>query len=254
MTPTDEAVAFVTGGSSGLGRGLAVRLGQEGFAVGVGARREDRLREVVGDIRDYGAAAGAYPCDVSEKASVQSAIRACERELGPITLLVANAGIGHSADPQNLSSEDVGRVLQTNFMGAVYAAESVLPSMLERRSGHLVAVASLAGFGGLPQVAAYSASKGAMINFFESLRVDLRPHNIDVTVINPGFVRTAMTEREGKWRPFIMDLDEGVDRMTRGILARRRTVRFPWFLSTVAAASRVFPRWLYDAIASGARR
>ncbi len=254
MPSTDQAVAFVTGASSGLGRGIAVRLSQEGYAVGVGARRTDRLEEVVGDMRDYGATAAAYPCDVCKKDSVQGAIWACEAELGPVTLLVANAGIGNRTEVESFDSSEIAHVFQTNVMGAVYAVEAVLPGMLERRAGHLVAVASLAGFGGLPRTAAYSASKGAMINLFESLRLDLRHYNIDVTVINPGFVRTDMTTSEGQWRPSLLELDDGVDRIIRGILARRRSVRFPWMLSTLATASRIFPRWLYDAMAGGVRK
>ena len=244
-----SSVAFITGASSGLGRGLAVRLAQEGWAVGLAARREDRLHEVLADVRDYGGRGGVYPCDVGDKAAVQAAVAACVRELGPVSLLVANAGVGHRTEPETFDSEDVERVLRVNFLGAVYAVEAVLPEMLRQGEGHLVGVGSLAGYGGLPKTSAYSASKGALINFFESLRLDLRPKGIAVTVINPGFVRTEMTDQHDRPRPFMLELDQGVEHMMQAIKRRRRSARFPWPLSTLVAAARLFPRWLYDALA-----
>ena len=170
---TERPVALVTGASSGIGRGLAVRLARDGYSVGLAARRTERLREVVGTIEKHGAAASAHGCDVADPEQVRAAVSACRLALGPVDLLVANAGVGARARVEDLDGEDVRRLMQVNFMGAVYMVEEVLPEMLRRGSGHLVAVASLAGFNGLPERAAYSASKGAMINFFESLRMDL---------------------------------------------------------------------------------
>lgn len=246
----DPPVAFVTGASSGIGRGLAVRLAQEGYAVGLAARRLERLQEVAGDIFDYGGQAGAYRCDVSDEEQVQDAVDRCRDELGPIELLVANAGVGMRTDPKDLVVADVQRVMAVNFMGAVYATQATLPDMLKRQSGHLVAVASIAGFGGLPKTAAYSASKAAMINFFESLRIDLRSEGIAVTVVNPGYVQTEMTTADDRPRPFILDVDDAVERMMRGILQRRRSLSFPWPLTAPATWARMLPRGVYDRIAS----
>ncbi|NNM33400.1 MAG: SDR family NAD(P)-dependent oxidoreductase [Gemmatimonadetes bacterium] len=242
-------MAFVTGASSGLGRGLAVRLAQEGYAVGVAARRWQRLEEVVGDIQDYGGRAQAFECDVSDPDQIRRAVGECRLALGPIELLVANAGVGARSDLQSFSADEVDAVFRTNFMGAVVAAESVLPEMLRRRSGHLVAVSSVAGFGGLPGRAAYSASKAAMTTFFESLRLDLHDSGVAVTVIHPGFVRTEMTGRDGRRRPFIMDVDGAVDRMMAAIEARRPSLMFPKRLAAWPWMARVLPRTMYDFLA-----
>ena len=250
---TERPVALVTGASSGIGRGLAVRLARDGYSVGLAARRTERLREVVGTIEKHGAAASAHGCDVADPEQVRAAVSACRLALGPVDLLVANAGVGARARVEDLDGEDVRRLMQVNFMGAVYMVEEVLPEMLRRGSGHLVAVASLAGFNGLPERAAYSASKGAMINFFESLRMDLRPRGIAVTVISPGFVRTAMTGGEGSTRPFLVELDPAVDRMARAIKGRRRSLAFPWRIAWPAAVARSLPRGLYDTLARGIR-
>ncbi len=249
----DPPVALVTGASSGIGRSLAVRLTQEGYAVGLAARRTDRLEEVAGDIKDYDGVASVHGCDVADPAQVRSAVAACRLALGPVDLLVANAGVGDHTPVETLDSEEVHQILKVNFMGAVHAVDAVLPEMLRRRSGHLAAVGSLAGFNGLPGRAAYCASKGAMINFFESIRMDLRPRGIAVTVINPGFVRTEMTRDDGRARPFLMDLDAASDRIVRAILSRRRSVAFPWQLASVATLARSFPRALYDRVAGRIR-
>lgn len=254
MDAVEPLVAFVTGASSGIGRGLSVRLAQEGYTVGLAARREERLREVAGDIRDYGGAAVVLPCDVSDPTSIRRATSACRDQLGPIDLLVANAGVGARTPPESLSARQVEEVMAVNFFGAVHAVEAVLPEMLRRRSGHLVAVSSIAGFGGLPGRAAYSSSKAALATFFESLRVDLRGSGVAVTVISPGFVRTEMTVDDGRSRPLIMEVDAAVDRMIDAILDRRASLVFPRRLGAAVWAARVLPRRLYDLLALGARQ
>lgn len=245
----EAPVAFVTGASSGIGRGLALRLAREGYAVGLAARRRDRLEEVAGDIRDIHGVASVHACDVSNPDDVRTAVGACRLALGPIELLVANAGIALRARADDLDADDVERVIRVNFMGAVYAAEAVLPEMLRRRSGQIAAIASLAGFGGLPARAAYAASKSAMISFFESMRLDLRSRGIAVTVVNPGFVRTEMTERYEHSRPFIMDEDPAVARILGAILERKPAVSFPWQVALPAALARALPRRVYDVLA-----
>lgn len=249
-TRPDPPVAFVTGASSGIGRGLAVRLAGAGYAIALAARRQDRLEEVASDILDRDGAASVHPCDVSDPEQVRRAVADCRAALGPVQLLVANAGVALRDSADDLDAEDVERVFRVNFMGAVYAVEAVLPEMLSRGSGQLAAVASLAGLGGLRGRAAYGASKAAMIHFFESLRMELRPRGVAVTVANPGFVRTEMTELgDDRPRPFMMDVDSAADRIARAILARRRALAFPWQLAVPAGLCRALPRALYDAVA-----
>jgi short-subunit dehydrogenase len=247
-------VAFVTGASSGIGRGLAVRLASAGYAVGLAARGLDRLDEVAAEVRARGAGAAVCPCDVGDRDQVHGAIAAAERALGPIDLLIANAGISVMTVAQELEAPRVEEVLRTNFLGSVYAAEAVLPSMLRRRSGHLVAVGSLTGYGGLPKSAAYSASKAAMHKFFESLRLDLRGTGVGVTVITPGYVRTEQTRKNLFKMPFVLEVEDAAERMYAAIRDKRPHLAFPRPLSSLIWIAQVFPRGIYDAIASKARR
>jgi len=247
-------VAFITGASSGLGAGLARRLARSGYAVALVARRRGRLEEVAAAVRASGGTALPLECDVREQEHVLAAVRATVAELGPVDLLVANAGVSGMTRAQDFSARKVEELMRVNFLGAAYAVEAVLPSMLERRSGHLVAVGSLAGYGGLPKSAAYSASKGALHNLFESLRLDLRGTGVDVTVITPGYVKTELTEKNVYRMPFLMELDDAVERMMRGIERRDALVAFPPSLIALAWVAQVFPAALYDRIASRVRR
>ena len=247
-------VCFITGASTGLGKGLALRLARDGHSVGLAARREGLLEEVAGEIRAAGGAAGVYPCDVADARQVTDAIRKCEAELGPIDLLLANAGVSVNTRVEAFDAAAVERVIRVNLLGAVYATETVLPGMLERGRGQIVAVSSIAGFNGLPMSAAYSASKGAMTNFFESLRIDLRGSGVDVTVITPGFVKTPMTALNRHPMPFLMDLDPAVELMVQAIYRRKKSLAFPWQLASVAWCARFLPRPAYDWLVSRVER
>jgi short-subunit dehydrogenase len=247
-------VCFITGASSGFGVEFAKRMAREGYAVGLSARREERLREVAAAVEAEGGQAGVYPCDVAQRDQVLTAVRACEEELGPVDLLIANAGLSINTLVRELDVDAVERVIRVNLLGAIYATEGVLPGMLERDRGHIVAVSSLAGMGGLPKGAAYSASKAGMINFFESLRLDLLGTGVATTVISPGFVKTPMTDHNRHPMPFLMELDPAMDLMVRAIRKRRKALIFPWPLATLAWVARIFPRALYDRIAGDIKR
>jgi len=245
---SNRKVAFITGASSGLGEGLALRFAGRGYAVGLSARRADRLSALVERIGRDGGEAVAYPADVSDREGLLEVIRQCREDLGPIDLLIANAGISTHALPEDLDSREVERVMGINFQGTVTAAEGVLQEMLQRGQGQIVVVSSLASFQGLPLHGSYCASKAAMNAFFESLRLDVAERGVDVTIINPGFVKTEMTAHNRYPMPFLMDLDPALDVMVRGILKRKRMIRFPIPLSTVTWWSRVLPRWLFDGL------
>ncbi|HEX9885971.1 MAG TPA: SDR family NAD(P)-dependent oxidoreductase [Longimicrobiales bacterium] len=254
MTAPVRPVAFVTGASSGLGRGLALRLARDGYAVGLAARRREVLERLAGEIRAGGGAAAACPCDVSRHDQVREAVAVCVAGLGAVDLLVCCAGVGEVTDARELSVDVVERAMRVNFLGSVHAVAEVLPGMLERGSGHLVGIGSQAGYGGLLKGSAYSASKGALHNFFESVRLDLRGTPVDVTFITPGWVRTPLTDRNLHRMPFLMELDDAVERMARAIRLRKPLLTFPRPLSTLVWIGQVFPARLYDALASRVRR
>ena len=136
--------------------------------------------------------------------------------------------------------------MDVNFIGAIHASKAVLPQMLERKSGHLVVVSSVAGFRGLPKSSAYSSSKAAISTYWESMRVELAPIGIAATTINPGYIKTPLTDKNNHPMPFIISAEKAAKIMANGILARRKIITFPWRMRWVMRLIRFMPVWIYD--------
>lgn len=249
------ALTFLTGASSGIGRSLARRIAQA-EPVALVARRGELLDSLAAEI----AAEGGHEtltlsCDVTDRGAVRAAVARAEEQLGPITRLVANAGGGDRTQLDDFTAEHVRAALDLNVMGVVHCIEAVLPGMRERGEGHIVVMSSLAGYRGLPTAAAYSASKGALTNLAESLRMDVAPHGVDVTVLAPGFVKTKPSKKgKKKNKPFRMELEPATERMYRSIVARKRYDAFPLSLRALAAWGRLLPAGLYDRLMGGRGR
>jgi short-subunit dehydrogenase len=241
-------VVLITGASSGIGRGLALELARRGAAVGLFARRIDILREVEAEIVSTGGRAMAFAGDVVRPDTLREAAWKLERAFGPIDVMIANAGIGASTRGQNLPLDDVSRIINVNLIGAANSAAAVIPQMVRRGSGRVVAIASLAAYRGLPNSAAYCASKAGVSKLYESLRVDLRGSGVEVTVIFPGFVRTKLTANHSNML-FLMDVDTAVTKIVRAIERGKQSYSFPWQLAGFVRAGLFFPIWLYDRVA-----
>ena len=270
-------VVLITGASSGIGRGLALELARRGANLGLLARGVEssqlaavagsaallsrtamepspRLLAVVDQIRretDSGSKAGsqrtmALAADVRDAKSVRTAADRLRDEFGRIDVLIANAGIGATTDATELDPEEVARVLNVNVMGAVNSVAAVLPEMVERGSGQLVALSSLSAYRGLRKSAAYCASKASLSAFFESVRIDLIGSGIDVTIIHPGFIKTPLTAGRKAKMPFLMELDYAVGKMIRAIEKRKKSYAFPWQLATIVRAGMIMPNFMYD--------
>jgi short-subunit dehydrogenase len=240
---------MITGASSGIGRGLAVELARRGAKLGLVARRVEVLEEVVREIEAAGSKAFASPADVQNPGSIAAAADKLRARLGPIDVLIANAGIAPIKDAAELRGEEVAEVMNINVVGAANSVATVLPQMLALGHGHLVAISSLAAYRGVPKSAAYCASKAAVSAFFESLRLDLAPRGIDVTIIHPGFIKTPLTAGRNAQMPFLMELDDAVKKIARAIEKRRKRYSFPWQLATIVRAGMIMPIFMYDRLA-----
>jgi short-subunit dehydrogenase len=243
-----KQVVLITGASSGIGGALAVELGRRGAALGLFARRADELMKVAEEIERGGGKALVLPGDVRQSSEVENAAARMRERWGRIDVLVANSGVGIITPASELRADTVANVISVNTIGVINSVAAVLPDMLARQRGHLVAISSLAAYRGLPKSAAYSASKAAVSTFFESLRVDLRGSGVDVTIIYPGFIKTPMTAgRKGKL-PFLLELDDATRRIVRAIERRPRAYAFPWQLAGLVRLLKFMPNALYDRI------
>lgn len=247
-------VVFLTGASSGIGEALAVALAKRGATLGLVARREVLLTELAAKCEDAGGKARIFACDVTDSDALHKAAEEFRTEFGHIDILIANAGIGGNDEAtRSYEPAAVRKLVEINLLGAVNAIHAVVPQMIERGSGHLVGISSLAGFRGLPKSAAYSASKAAMTAFFESVRLDVAKHGVDVTIIQPGFIRTPLTEGRTANMPFLMELDDAIPLFIKAIENKKRFAAFPWQLAAIVRAGKFMPSWLYDRIAGRAR-
>ena len=247
-------VILLTGASSGIGEALAIELSKRGAILGLIARRENLLRELVEKCEKNGTVSRAFSLDITDETAIREAAEEFRNEFGRIDILIANAGIGGGAKhAAALTPQEFRRVIDTNLVGAVNCVAAVLPQMFERGSGQLVAISSLAGFRGLPKSAAYCASKAGMTAFFESVRLDVQSKGVAVTIIQPGFIKTPLTSNRENKMPFLMELNDSIPHFLRAIEKRKKFAAFPWQLATIVRAGKIFPAWLYDRIAGGAK-
>jgi len=239
----------LTGASSGIGYALAEALLAAGAKLTLIARREASLQHIVTAAASTPGAALAAPADVGDREAVHAAVARGRDAFGPSDGLIANAGVGDLMRAYRFDASIVEHVMRVNYLGVVYAMEAVLPAMLDRGSGWVAGVSSLASFRGLPRSLPYSASKAALSTMLESARIELRPKGIFVTTISPGFVRTPMTDQNDFTMPFIVSTDYAVTKILRGISCGRSHVAFPPPLAWALRFTRILPNWLYDRIA-----
>ena len=249
MTYWTNKVVMITGASSGIGRGLAVEIASRGANVGLLARRQELLNEIVREVTAHNVKAVSAIADVRDAKAVRAAADRFRKELGPIDVLIANAGIGTTHHAIKLQPEHAAEVIGINVLGAVNSVAAVAPEMVERGQGRLVAISSLAAYRGLAKSAAYCASKAALSSYFESVRIDLRHTGVGVTIIHPGFITTDLTAGRGAKMPYLMELDYAVKKIVSAIEKEKKTYAFPWQLATIVRASMLMPPAMYDWIA-----
>ncbi|MBQ2634596.1 MAG: 3-oxoacyl-ACP reductase FabG [Oscillospiraceae bacterium] len=194
-----ERVALVTGASRGIGRAVAARLAREGWAVAINYRvRRDKAEELRDALRSQGCRAVACQADVADRAAVDAMLRQVRAELGPVSLLVSNAGVAGQMQFQDLAEADWDRYFAVNVKGAYHVIQAVLPDMLHAHAGSIVTVSSMWGLRGASCEVCYSATKAALIGLTRSLAMELAPTGIRVNCVAPGVVDTDMVQVLGQ--------------------------------------------------------
>jgi NAD(P)-dependent dehydrogenase (short-subunit alcohol dehydrogenase family) len=258
MHPLREKVVLVTGGSSGIGRALALRLGGHGARVCVAARNEAALAEVARGVAAAGGEGLAVATDVTDPEQCRRAVDAAVARFGGLDVLVCSAGLSMRAYFEGSSLEAMERVVRVNFFGTLYATHFALPHV-KARKGSLVAISSLTGKRGIPSYAVYGASKFAVQGLYEALRLELKGDGVHVGVVSPGFVDTPLRSNvlgpDGRpWAeppppPFrVWPVEKVVSRIVRLIVKRRAEALLPWFSGPLLFLDRVVGNLIGNAV------
>lgn len=232
-----QKIWFV-GASSGIGAETARLLTERGAEVAISGRRVELLEAVAGGRMVVA------PLDVTDPGAVASVAREVARALGGIDAVVWCAAYWEQSDPRHWDAQAFARHYEVNILGFNSVLAAVLPVMVERGRGHVVGVASVAGFRGFPGAEAYGSTKAAMIALLESLRASLWTRGVRVTTVAPGFVRTELTAANDFPMPFLIDADRAAAAIVRGLERGRIEIVFPWPMALTMKLARLVPvRW-----------
>jgi NADP-dependent 3-hydroxy acid dehydrogenase YdfG len=221
----NKQIAWVTGAGSGIGKALALRLAQDGWTVAVSARTLSDLEVLAAQ---YPETIYIFPLDVTDQTAAINVVAKIEDRLGSLSLVVLNAGTYSRDGATRFEAETFRKMVDVNLMGTVHCLGAVMPKMIERKSGHIAVVSSVSGYVGLPGAAGYGATKAALINMCGALYPELEAKNVRLSLINPGFVDTPLTQKNDFPMPFLITVDDAVDAIMKGIKSNRYEIAFPW--------------------------
>jgi short-subunit dehydrogenase len=242
-----KRTVLLTGAAHGIGRATAAALAKRGASLGLIDRDAAALGELVQELKSDGATIAHAAVDVTDRNALIRAVLDITTALGPIDVLIACAGIGTLTLVPQLETTTLRQTLDVNLVGVAQSIEAVLPGMITRGRGHVIGVASVAGYRGFPWMISYSASKAALIAYLEALRPGLRRRGVKVTTVCPGFVRTRMSVDIPFQRPVKMIEPEVAARhLIRAIDRQPRNCIFPWDMRIGLAILKYMPDSFFD--------
>ena len=240
-------VAWVTGASAGIGRGVALELARRGYEVHATARRADDLRSLVEEAKGLKGLILAAPGDVTDRQGMASVVADIESRR-PIALALLNAGGNIPDAPGDFGGEGFARTFALNVQGVANSLNPVLNAMRARRRGQIAITGSIAGYGGLPGAGAYPPSKAAVISLAVGARFAAAPHNVTIQIVNPGYVKTPLTAANRHPMPFLMECDDACRRICNGFERGGFEIRFPRPLVWILKALGMLPYPAYFAL------
>lgn len=242
-------VCWIIGASHGIGESLAKKYFVEGFDLVISARSEEKLKSLRNEIL----AASPKNCgqilaiktDITELVSIQSAQDRILEKFTKIDLVIFCSAVYYPTKAINFDLEKALETIDVNLVGAINLLHIILPQLTKQNSGHIGLVASVAGYRGLPQSFAYGASKAALINLCEGIYPELKRQNIDLSVINPGFVKTRLTQKNLFSMPFIITPEKAADEIFNGIATKKFEIHFPKKFTYLLKFLQILPNFLF---------
>lgn len=244
MVEGGPKIVWITGAGKGLGLATAEAYAARGDKVAVSARTRPDLDALA---ERFPGLIFPYPLDVTDEEATAETVAAIEHDLGPIDIGILNAGTHDPTPLGRFTAQRVGHLFQVNMMGTVHGLVHLMNRMAERGRGRIGVVASLSGYRGLPYASAYGATKAGLINMCESLYPELLEKGVRLSVINPGFVRTPLTDRNDFPMPFLMEADEAAKRVVRGLDGQGFEIAFPRRFAMILKLFKRLPYPIYFA-------
>lgn len=242
-------VILLTGASTGIGKELVRQLAKENVKLAILSRRKELLDNLTKEINSPSRIL-AYKCDVRDFNEVKSVYSQIKSDLGEIDIAILNSGVSYRMSESSFELDKAREIFDTNFFGVINFIHLLKEDFIKRKSGVIVGVSSLADTRGFPASGFYCASKSALSIFLESLRIELKKHNISVITVRPGFVRTPMTDKNEFYMPFLMEADKAAEIIIRDIKKNKRIIEFPFLLSLMVKILKILPNGIFEYLSS----
>lgn len=245
----ENKIIVITGASSGVGKETAFRCAAGGAETVLLSRSEENLMSICKEIRLQKGRADYFILDVSDRHAVEATFKSILSKYGRIDILINCAGFGIFETLVSSKIEDAERMFAVNVTGLISCTKAVLPQMIERHEGHIVNIASIAGKLPTAKSSVYSATKHAIVGFSNALRLEIENKGVQVTVINPGPIRTPFFKKAdpkgdyaSKIDRFMLDAGYVADRIIRSVEEGKREIDLPWYMGLTAKLYQLFPR------------
>ena len=238
----DKKVIWITGASTGIGKALAIKFAEKGWIVAASARRENLLK----DLNQINKNIYPFPLDVTNTEQCKIVSKNILEQLKNIEISVFCTGIHDPDSEKKLSSEKIREIMETNFFGTLNCIMAVNTYFREKKSGHISIVSSVAGYRGLPAASGYCASKSALTSLAESLYFDFKRHNVRVSLVSPGFIKTPMTDKNKFPMPMIKSPEFAAEKIFIGLTKKNSfEIHFPMAFTMMMKLLKIMPNWLY---------
>ena len=232
---------WITGASSGIGKALAEKFSLEGWKVAISARRKEILDEMAEKENIF-----SYPLDVTNQNQIKDVFSKIINDFGDLDLCVFSSGTYDPKLEQEINIKQNKFVMETNFFGVLYCIKTVEKYFKEKKEGHISIVSSIAGYRGLPNSSGYGPSKAALTNLTESLYFDFKKHNVRISLVSPGFIKTPLTDKNEFQMPFIKSPEFAAEKMFNGLTKTKAfEIHFPKALTVILKILRILPYKIY---------
>lgn len=234
-----KKTCWIIGASNGIGESLVHKFCSQGYDLAISARDEKKLQEIAGSLKDHQIL--IEKLDVVDVSSIENAQQNILQKFEKIDLVIFCPALYKPMSALNFNLDEAKEINEVNFVGFLNFLKIIIPQMQKQKHGQIAAIASVAGYFGLPNSFAYGASKAAMINLCEGIYHDLKKNNIDLSVINPGFIATRLTAQNKFKMPFLISTNEAADYIYKGLAAKKFEIHFPKKFTLILKVLRLLP-------------